>query len=310
MRKTTFGKTGLQVSPLGFGGAPIGFLKTDRARVGLLLNQLLDAGVNVIDTAAMYEGSEELIGESISGRRGEFVLVSKCGTKLGDIDAPEWSTLLISKTVDRALRRLKTDHLDVMLLHSCDLATLKKGETLEALLAARKAGKIRWVGYSGDNEEAAWAAARPEIAVIETSVNICDQANISLVLPITRENNVGVLAKRPVANAAWKDISAQPGLYKGYVKTYTERLGKMGIKLADLGFAGPAEKAWPEMALRFTLSQTGVNTAIIGTTNPDNARFNVGVAEKGPLPAEAVGKIREAFRRAEAASESVWAGQT
>lgn len=251
MQKTTFGKTGLQVTPLGFGGAPIGFLKTDRERVGRLLNQLLDAGVNLIDTAAMYEGSEELIGESVGKRRNEFVLVSKCGNKLNDIDAPEFSPTLIKKTVDRALGRLKTDHLDVMLLHTCDLATLKKGEALAALLAAQKAGKVRWVGYSGDNEEAAWAAARPEVAVIETSVSICDQANISLVMPVTRENNVGVLAKRPVANAAWKEISAQPGLYKGYAKTYTERLSKMAIKPAELGF--PAQPIRPGRKSPFAL---------------------------------------------------------
>jgi len=120
MTKVPFGRTGLQVSPLGFGAAPIGFLKTERERVAAILNLLLDSGANVIDTAASYEGSEEVIGEAVGRRRGEYVLVSKCGTKAPDIDAPAWSAELVSRTVDRALRRLRTDHLDVMLLHSCD----------------------------------------------------------------------------------------------------------------------------------------------------------------------------------------------
>src|SRR3954466_4242919 len=199
MTKIPFGRTGLQVSRLGFGAAPIGYLNTEREKVRKILNLLLDRGVNVIDTAASYEGSEEMIAEAIGHRRRDFVLISKCGTSLPDIDAPAWSAEMVRKTVDRSLRRLRTDRLDVMLLHSCDLQTLQKGEAIGALVEAQKAGKVRWPGYSGDNEAAAWAAARSEIAVIETSVSIADQVNIDIVLAVTRKNNVGVLAKRPIA---------------------------------------------------------------------------------------------------------------
>src|SRR5262249_6538755 len=163
-------------------------------------------------------------------------------------------------------------HLDVMLLHSCDLETLKRGEAIGALVAAQKAGKIQFAGYSGDNEAVAWAASRPEIAVGQTSVNICDQANIGLGLPVARENNVGVMAKRPIANAAWKDVKQQPGLYASYAKVYTDRLHAMRLLPSELGFGGAPGEAWPEIALRFTLSQNGVSTAIIGTTNPENAK--------------------------------------
>src|SRR3954454_7051562 len=194
MRKSPFGRTGLSVAPLGFGAAPIGFLKTEQDRVATMLNFMLDAGVNLIDTAAMYEGSEELIGRAVGHRRSEYVLVSKCGTPVPDIDAPAWSAELVSKTVDRALKRLRTDHLDVMLLHSCELDTLKKGEALGALVKAREAGKIRHAGYSGDNETVAYAAGLPDVAVIETSINLVDQANLDAVLPVCRRQNVGVIA--------------------------------------------------------------------------------------------------------------------
>src|SRR5215208_3463793 len=169
MRKTAFGKTGLQVSALGFGAAPIGFLQTGRERVARMLNLMLDAGVNLIDTAANYEGAEEVIAETIGRRRAEFVLVSKCGTKLPDLEERAWSPELIGKTVDRSLRRLRTDRLDVMLLHSCDLKTLQLGHALDALVRARDAGKVRFIGYSGDNEAAAYAAGLEDVAVIETS---------------------------------------------------------------------------------------------------------------------------------------------
>jgi aryl-alcohol dehydrogenase-like predicted oxidoreductase len=307
MQKSPFGRTGLSVSPLGFGAAPIGFLKTDQDRVAAMLNFMLDAGVNLIDTAAMYQGSEALIGQAVGHRRGEFVLVSKCGTKVPDVDAPPWSAELVAKTVDRALRNLKTDHLDVMLLHSCDLETLQKGEALGALVKARAAGKIRHAGYSGDNETAACAASLPDVAVIETSINIADQRNIDVALPAAREHNVGVIAKRPIANAGWKDLSEQRGLYQTYAKTYSDRLKQMRLIPAELGFDAAPEEAWPELALRFTLSQPGVSTAIIGTTNPENARRNLAIVEKGPLPSVVVEKVRAAFRAADPGG--TWTGQ-
>ena len=308
MEKRNFGRTGLAVSVLGFGGAPIGFLKTDRQRTANILNYLLDQGVNFIDTAASYEGSEELIGETIGRRRDEFVLLSKCGRKLEGLEGADWSPQLIANTIDRSLKRLKTDRLDVMILHSCDLEVLQRGDAVAALAKARDAGKIRFAGYSGDNDAAAYAATLPDVAVLETSVNIADQANITRVLPIARKHNVGVVAKRPIANAAWKSLDRQPGMYKDYAAAYTERFKKMNLTPADLGFSGDADQLWPEIALRFTLGHSEVHTAVIGTTNPANAQKNIDYAAKGPLPAEAVAKIRAAFGHADPIG--AWEGLT
>jgi aryl-alcohol dehydrogenase-like predicted oxidoreductase len=305
MNKVGFGKTGLRVSPLGFGSAPIGYLKTEREKVAKILNLLLDQGANVIDTAASYEGSEEEIAAAVGHRRDEYVLISKCGGKVPQAQGEAWSAELIRNTVDAALRRLRTERIDVMLLHSCDLMTLKKGEALEALVKAREAGKIAFAGYSGDNEAAAWAAAHKDVAVIQTSVNLVDQINIDMVLPVARKHNVGVLAKRPIANSAWRGLDAFSSFYPQYVKPYWERFQGLRLTPQDLGFESP--KDWAEIALRFTLAQGGVHTAIIGTTNPDNARANIEAANKGPLPAEAVKKIRDAFKHAAAEG---WPGLT
>lgn len=299
-----FGDTGLSVSPLGFGGAPIGFLETEQDRVGRLLNTLLDEGMNLIDTAAMYRGSERMIRDAVGHRRDQFVLVTKCGTEVPDIDAPAWSAELVSRTVDRALANLGCDTIDVMLLHSCSLEVLEKGEALGALVEARDAGKIRFLGYSGDNETLAHAAQMPDIRIVQTSVNICDQANIDLGITAAREHRVGVMAKRPIANAAWKKLDEQPGMYQSYASEYTRRFAEMGLERESLGLDAP----WSEIALRFTLGVEGVSTAIIGTTNPDHARANLEAAAKGPLPAAAQQKLREAFAAAPGSGD--WAGQT
>jgi aryl-alcohol dehydrogenase-like predicted oxidoreductase len=310
MKRHAFGKTGLAVSPVGFGGAPIGYLGADEGDVTALLGKLLDAGVNVIDTAECYPGSEAAIGKAIGHRRSEYVLVTKCGHRADGLPGDEWSAGLIARSIDRSLKLLRTDAIDVALLHSCDLATLERGEALGALQKARDAGKIRWIGYSGDNEEAERAAELDAIAVLETSISICDQANIDRALARAAARGVAVLVKRPIANAAWRKLSEQRGIYVEYAKTYTERLEAMGLDLGELGFPGDPARAWPEVALRFTLSQLGVSSAIIGTTNPERIATNLAAAEKGPLSAAIVARIRAAFRRAEAASGEPWRGQT
>jgi len=308
LHTSVFGKTGLHVTSLGFGGGEVGLLDVEQERASRILNLLLDAGVNVIDTAASYNNSEQLIGDAIGHRRDEFVLISKCGGAVKGLEGKAWSAELIAHSIERSLERLKTDHIDVMLLHSCDLETLRKGEALVALWTCQRAGKVRFVGYSGDNHAAEYAASIPDLNVLETSINICDQANIDTVLPRAIDNNLGVIAKRPIANAAWRDDL--PGFFADYAKEYRRRFEKMKLTPADLGFDDDPKQAWPEIALRFTLSQPGVHTAIIGTHNPDNARVNIAYAEKGPLPDETIAKIRDAFRRAQREDDTTWEGKT
>ena len=281
MTQRKLGRTGLDVSPLGFGSAPAAFLKTELEAAAKLVNDLLDRGLNVIDTAAAYPGSEQFIGDHLSSRREEYVLVSKCGNvRVPGVDAATWSAALVEASVERSLREMKTDRVDVMLLHSCDLETLKKGEAIGALVKARQAGKVKHVGYSGDNEAAAAAAAMPEIEVIETSLSYVDQANIDAVLPVVRVHDVGVIAKRPIANAAWRGAEGRAGIYVNYTKEYLRRHAAMKLDPATLGFDAAA---WPDVALQFTLSFPEVSTAIVGTTSPANAMRNLDAAAKGAL---------------------------
>src|SRR5690349_14279512 len=133
MEKRHLGKTDMEVSVLGFGGAEIGFENVSAEKVKALLESALDAGLNVIDTAECYRASEELIGETVSHRRNDYYLFTKCGHPNGVESGANWSPDSILQSIERSLQRLKTDHLDLVQLHSCSEAELHKGDVITAL---------------------------------------------------------------------------------------------------------------------------------------------------------------------------------
>ena len=299
---TTFGCTDLLVGRLGFGGSPVGGLGTPETQIGRLLELLLDSGVNLIDTAGCY-GSEPALGRLLAGRRDEVVLVTKGGFDAERQKGAEHTFTRegLTASLDRSLRDLQTDHVDVLLLHSCDLDVLEAGEAVETLVELQKAGKTRFVGYSGDNAEAAWAARDPRLQVVEMSVNLCDQRNLRDVLPLCREHEKAVIAKRPLANAAWKRPDEQPGHYRDYASEYTRRFGLMELSANELGYFGHAEVEWPEIALKYALHDAGVHVAIAGTTSTVHTEINLAAASKNELRGEVVQKIEAAYAAAERA---------
>src|SRR6202171_796743 len=143
MEKRRLGKTDMDVTVLGFGGSEIGYEEAADETVADLLNGALDAGLNVIDTAECYRGSEELIGRAVSDRRNEFYLFTKCGHPKGIESGANWSQDSILQSIERSLQRLKTDRVDIVHLHSCSEAELKKGEVITALQTARERGHTR-----------------------------------------------------------------------------------------------------------------------------------------------------------------------
>jgi aryl-alcohol dehydrogenase-like predicted oxidoreductase len=298
MEKRTFGKTGLQVTPLGFGGAEIGFEGATPQTVERLLNSALDAGLNVIDTAECYPGSEELIGNAVSQRRGEFYLFTKCGHPEGMGKPSDWSKAGLLRSIDRSLERLRTDRLDLVQLHSCSEEELRKGEVIEALQQARAAGKSRFIGYSGDSSAALYAVECGAFDTLQTSVSIADQEAIELTLPLARKRNLGVIAKRPIANAAWR-TGRKPD--SPYHHTYWDRLQVLKYDFLK----GDVNEA-VATALRFTLSVPGVHTAIVGTINPARWKQNADLVARGPLPEVESRAIRERWK---AVAKSDWVGQ-
>src|SRR3984893_15397396 len=299
MEKRRLGKTDMDVSVLGFGGSEIGYENASTETAGTLLNRALDLGINVIDTAECYHSSEELIGQTITHRRDEFFLFTKCGHPRGAESAPNWSLKSILESIQRSLRRLRTDRVDVVQLHSCSEPELRKGEAITALQTARDRGYTRYIGYSGDSHAARYAAECGAFDTIQTSVNIADQEAIDLVLPLARKNNLGVIAKRPIANAAWK-YGHKP--IESYHHEYWNRLQKLKYSF----LAAMEVESAVAVALRFTLSIPGVHTAIVGTAKPERLSENAQLLDLGPLEDEKFQEIRE---RWDDVAPRIWIGQ-
>jgi aryl-alcohol dehydrogenase-like predicted oxidoreductase len=299
MEKRQLGQTDMQVSVLGFGGSEIGYEHASAETVASLLNSALDAGLNVIDTAECYEGSEELIGQTVSHRRQDFYLFTKCGHPRG-IGSEDWSAPSLLESIQRSLQRLRTDCLDLVQLHSCSESTLQKGEAITALQNARKKGYTRYIGYSGDSLAAKFAVESGAFDTLQTSINIADQEPLELTLPLAREKRMGVIAKRPIANAAWKE---QHKPIDSYHHVYWDRLSKLHY---DFIRQRPLEESIAR-ALRFTLTVPGVHTAIVGTAKPERWAQNAKMAEAGPLPASEFEAIRE---RWDDIRPRTWIGQT
>lgn len=304
----TLGQTGLRVSALGFGASELGWDKVPQADVDRLIGSALDAGLTAIDTATCYFDSEEKLGRALAGRpRDAYHLFTKCGHASG-LPHEDWTPELVGASIERSLRRLKTDHVDLVQLHSCSAETLRRGDLVGALERARDAGKTRFIGYSGDGENARYAVESGAFDTLQTSINLADQEALELTLPAARARGMGVIAKRPLANVAWR-IGQPPE--DGHEDTVLDRDGygdeyKRRLRVLGYGFLeGPLQEA-VAVALRFTLSVPGVGTAIAGTTRPGRWQQNAGLLEAGPLPEGEYEAIRRRWREAASAD---WVGQ-
>jgi len=286
------GRTGITVPVLGLGAGALGEAGLEEAEVGRLLNEALDLGVTFIDTARSYGCSEERIGRHLAHRRGEFVLATKVG--YGVAGEADWTAGCVRRGIDEALARLRTDVIDVLLLHSCGAAALRDEGILEALEAARRAGKVRVAAYSGEGEPLALALASGRFGAVECSVNLCDQRGLDAALPAAAGGGLGVIAKRPLANAPWRHAERPAGQY---VEPYWERWQAMRLD--------PGGLPWDELALRFSAFAPGVSCCIVGTARLEHLRRNVALARRGPLPAAQVEAVRAAFR----AQDRGWEGQ-
>jgi len=296
MERRRLGKTDMVVSVLGFGGSEIGYQGVTPRTVERLLGSALDTGLNAIDTAECYEDSEALIGRAIGARRREVHLFTKCGHGRGW--RGNWRPAALLESIERSLTRLQTDHVDLIQLHSCSLAELKRGDVITTLERARERGSARYIGYSGDGEAARYAIECGRFDTLQTSVSIADQEALDLTLPLARARHMGVIAKRPLANVAWR-YARKPG--ESYYQDYWSRL-----RALDYPFLRQTADAAVATALRFTLTVPGVHTAIVGTTKPERWQDNAALLEAGPLPSRQFEQIRARWREVADAS---WEGQ-
>ena len=289
MQTTNLGNTGMKVSRLGFGLFQLSTLDGPGGveQAGRLVSAGLDSGINFLDTAACYGVSEELIGATVAHRREEYILATKCGHAVGEVTGRPWTAVTVEASIDRSLRRLKTDHLDIVQLHSCDLEVLERGEVVEALADAKRSGKTRFIGYSGDNEAARWAVESGKFDTLQTSLNLVDQHARTKLLEPAEAGGMGIIIKRPIGNAAWgKDrVSKSPA-------EYFDRAQAM----VSMGPVPGAPEDPILLALGFVFAHDEVDTAIVGTASLPHLRSNIEVVERRlPIAAEAVEELRRRF---------------
>lgn len=283
MEQRSFGDTGLWVSALGLGAGQIGRADLDEADVAELLHGALDLGITLIDTARGYGASEERIGRHLAARRDEFVLSSKGGYDMAG--HADWSPGSVTASIDRTLRLTRSERIDIFHLHSCPAEVLRRGDLQDALDRAVSAGKVGVPAYSGDNQDLACAVESGRFGSIEASINLADQWNLRQV--VGPRTGLGVIAKRPIANAPWRFAQRPVG---DYAEAYWERLHTLGLDPAPLG--------WDELALRFTAHAPGVHCAIAGTSKLPHLRRNAAAVGRGPLSAEVLAGIDAAWERA------------
>lgn len=322
MEMRVLGRTGMEVGVLGFGAGEIGSENTPNHTVDRMLTQALDAGVNVIDTAPLYSGSEEKIGRALRGKRDRFLLFTKCGRHLPhrtswagfwprasckvrrwvrredwrESESAAWHPRVLEWNIEQSLRRLKTDRLDLIQLHSCSEETLRKGDVIEVLQRARQAGKVSHIGYSGDGEAALYAVRCGYFETLQTSVNIADQEALDLTVPLACQRGMGVIAKRPIANGVWTNAQRPEHWY--YYR-YWDRL-------QDLRYDWLRDERAFETALRFTMSAPGVSTAIVGTTDPAHFKQNLEFVAAGMLEKSRFDAIRDRWKQV---ARPDWVGQ-
>jgi aryl-alcohol dehydrogenase-like predicted oxidoreductase len=282
MERRPFGATGLEVSVLGLGAGSLGdplVLGDDMAEE--FLGAALDHGVTLIDTARSYGFAEARIGRFLSHRRHEFVLSTKGG--YGAEWVEDWTHAAIVRGIERALSTMRTDVIDIFFLHSCPKDTALRDDILEALDRAKDAGKVRAIGYSGEGEALDACVRSGRFDAAQCSVNLFDQKNLDRVIPAAHAEGMGVIAKRPLANAVWR----HQGWPDGEDADYWQRMQAMQLTRPDDG--------WIDLAVRWAAFSPGVSSAIVGTSQIDHLLQAIRAAEKGGLDVDARNQISTAF---------------
>lgn len=284
MVRRILGRTGLRVTPLGHGAMEIrgpriwgGRPVTDR-QAERILNAVLDAGINFIDTAYDYGLSEEYIGRFLSPRREEYYLATKCGCTVvnaGDHDdTPHvWTRENLLHNIETSLRRMKTDYVDVWQFHNPSVEEVRAGDLVRVMEEVRSAGKVRWIGVSSKLPEIIPFIQWGVFDTFQIPYSGLERAHEKVITAAARAG-AGTIIRGGVARGAPE-----------------------AARLDELRAPGESRTAF---LLRFTLSHPDLHTTIVGTLNPDHLAQNLRAAETGPLPPDV---YAEAKRRLDAAGE-------
>ncbi len=326
----TLGRTGLEVTKLGFGameirGGPRGRDVTP-AQAGTILNAVLDSGINYIDTSIDYGQSEELIGQFISGRRDEYYLASKCGCHVGAPTVPVgpqphvFTKENIVAGIEQSLRRMKTDYLDVVQFHSSpSRQTLEDHAAIDTLLEIQQQGKIRHLGMSGTLPNLPGQIDMGVFDVMQIPYSALERQHETWISKAA-ESGIGTVIRGGVAKGDPGAPSLlREGSMEGRLQPRLAHASHLASRPTTPGANSPRPDPWKtfekaglddlldegetrtDFLLRFTLSHPDMHTTIVGTLNPNHLAQNIAAATKGPLSNKT---YEEAKQRLKAAGEA------
>ncbi|QDU77439.1 General stress protein 69 [Bremerella volcania] len=291
MIKRKLGKTGLEVTQLGYGTMGLRGANTWGIRVvedhtaERFLNRVIDAGINFLDTAPDYGQAEQRIGRALHARRKEFYLATKCGcdyTQHADhIEIKhEWNIDVIQRNLETSLKRLETDYVDLMQFHGGDAVTLEKNGLIDQLLEFKQQGLIRHIGISSKLPD---LTALIELGVFETFQipYSCLAPEHHDIITAASESGAGIIIRGGIAHGGPDAEIQRPNLNDVWSAAKLDELLTDGMTRA-------------EFILRFTLSHPHCDTTIVGTCNEDHLEENITAAKKGRLNA---GLVEETKRR-------------
>lgn len=313
MEFRTLSNTGLKVSRLSFGTMTFGG-QTDEAAAHRIIECCLDAGVNFIDTANVYNHgmAETIVGKTLKGRRNKIILASKVRGKMGE--APDESGLsrtAIRKAIEASLQRLGTDYLDLYYLHQPDYATPIE-ETLEAMEELVRAGKIRFPSVSNYS---AWQVAEilcicekrgyHPYLVSQPMYNLIARGIEDEYLAFCRRFGVAVVPYNPLAGGLLTGKHSQPsgptpGTRFDSNKMYQDRYWHQDdfAAVEELrSIARDAGKTLVELSIQWLLSQTAVDSIILGASRVEQLEKNLKAAEGTKLDNSVLDRCDAVWKR-------------
>lgn len=317
MQERKLGRTGVAVSEIGFGawaiGGAWGDVSMEDAKAAL--HAALDGGCNFIDTADVYgDGrSEQIIAEVLAERGGERPFVAtKAGRRLAPHAAEGYTKANLSEFVERSLRNLRVDCLDLVQLHCPPPAVYYRPEVFQAMDELVAEGKIRHYGVSVEKvEEALKAIEYPNVATVQIIYNIFRQRPSNLFFAEAKRRDIGVIVRVPLASGLLTGKMSESTAFAADDHRAFNRNGEAFDKGET--FAGvpyplaleavehirklvPGDASMAQFALRWILMEESVSTVIPGARNATQARANTAAAELSPISPEVMSELRALYR--------------
>jgi aryl-alcohol dehydrogenase-like predicted oxidoreductase len=318
MDKRELGRTGWKISPISYGAWAIGgdaWGETDDSESMRSLHRAVDLGVNFIDTADVYgDGhSERLIGQLRRERSEEIIVATKAGRRLKPHVAAGFTRENLAAFVERSLKNLDTEALDLLQLHCPPPNVYDMPEVFGTLDDLVQAGKLRYYGVSVESVDEALRAARfPNVQSIQIIFNMFRLKPAEELFPVVREKRIGILARVPLASGLLsgkfrRDSTFAPTDHRSYNRhgesfdmgeTFSGVDYDTGLKAVDeLRALVPAGASMAQLALRWILMFPEVSAAIPGAKNVQQTEDNVRAADLPALSADAMAKVREVYDR-------------